>query len=89
MSKTNEATPSPPSSSSGEGRIVDSALGLKEEAIALLLDLVREPSLLGQEAGAQAVVRRAFERVGVDVHEFPIDEAKLRQHPGYSPSIVS
>jgi acetylornithine deacetylase len=89
MNSPSEATLGTPSSSSQEGRIVDSALGLKEEAIALLLDLVREPSLLGQEAGAQAVVRQAFERLSLDVHEFPIDEAKLRQHPGYSPSIVS
>jgi acetylornithine deacetylase len=53
------------------------------------VDLVREPSLLGQEAGAQRVVRRAFESLGLDVHEFAIDDAKLRQHRGYSPSIVS
>ena len=55
---------------------------LRGDAVRLLSDLVREPSLLGQEAGAQAVVKQAFERLGLDVHEFAIDESKLRAHPG-------
>jgi acetylornithine deacetylase len=72
-----------------ESRIVAAARGLKEEAVRLLVDLVKEPSLLGDEAGAQRIVRRAFEGLGVAVREFSIDEARLREHPGYSPSIVS
>jgi acetylornithine deacetylase len=79
----------PPAAREAEARIVEAAGGLRDEAVALLVDLVREPSLLGDEAGAQAVVRRAFDDLGVRVHEFAIDEDKLRQHPGYSPSIVS
>ena len=85
------ASPAPTSAgtSAEEGRIVAAAHGLKKDAIALLVDLVREPSLLGEEAGAQQVVRRAFDDLGVAVHEFPIDEARLKEHPGFSPSIVS
>jgi acetylornithine deacetylase len=72
-----------------ERRIIAAARGLKQEAIDLLVDLVKEPSLLGDEAGAQRVVCRAFEGLGVDVREFAIDEERLKQHPGYSPSIVA
>ncbi len=78
-----------PATTADERRIIAAARGLEQEAIGLLVDLVKEPSLLGDEAGAQRVVRRAFEGLGVDVREFAIDEERLRQHPGYSPSIVS
>jgi acetylornithine deacetylase len=61
----------------------------REEAVALLRELVAQPSLLGDEQGAQALMRREFERNGLAVHEFEIDEAKIREHPGYSPSIIS
>lgn len=60
----------------------------RDEAIDLLCRLVREPSLLGQEASAQALMRDEFAGMGLAVHEFAIDEAKIREHPGYSPSIV-
>lgn len=62
---------------------------LRDDAVALLSDLVRCPSLLGAEKGAQDVVRGVFEDMDLQVDEFAIDEAKLKQHPGYSPSIVS
>jgi len=89
MTDSREAFLQATSDSTEEGRIVQAALALKDDAVRLLIDLVREPSLLGHEAGAQAVVRRAFERLGIDVHEFGIDEGKLSRHPGYSPSIIS
>jgi acetylornithine deacetylase len=78
-----------PETSAEEKQIVAAVRDLKEEAVALLVDLVREPSLLGKEASAQVVVKQAFEELGVKVHAFPIDEVRLKQHPGYSPSIVS
>lgn len=78
-----------PAISTDERRIVATALALQEQAVRLLVDLVKEPSLLGQEAGAQQVVKRAFDDLGIAVREFEIDEKRLRQHPGYSPSIVS
>lgn len=59
------------------------------EAVAFLQDLVAHPSLLGREALAQALMKRQFGRLGLAVHEFGIDEDKIRSHPGYSPSIVS
>ncbi len=75
--------------SPAERQLIDAAHNLREQAVGLLVDLVREPSLLGDEAGAQALLARAFKDLGVEVHEFAIDEDKLRQHPAYSPSIIS
>jgi acetylornithine deacetylase len=80
---------SSPATAADERRIVDAALDLRAEAVRLLVDLVKEPSLLGDEAGAQRIVRDAFEALSVEVHEFAIDDDRLREHPGYSPSIIS
>ena len=72
-----------------ESQIIGAVDAQRDEAIALLCELVAEPSLLGAEQSAQALMRREFERNGLRVHEFAIDEDKIRSHPGYSPSIVS
>ncbi len=69
--------------------IRDAVAGLRDEATTLLSDMVRCPSLLGDEKSAQDFVRGVFEDMGLQVDEFAIDEATLKQHPGYSPSIVS
>ncbi len=72
-----------------ETEIVAAVRARTDEARALLCDLVRLPSLLGAEQPAQARMRQEFERSGLAVHEFAIDEARLRDHPGYSPSIMA
>ena len=72
-----------------EAEIVAAVDAARDDALKLLQALVAEPSLLGQEAGAQALMARQFEALGLAVREFAIDEDKLRGHPGYSPSIVS
>ncbi len=83
------ASPSSPSAAEPPVRtIVDGVERLREDAVALLGDLVREPSLLGAEAGAQARIASAFRDLGLAVREFEIDEAALKDHPGYSPSIL-
>jgi acetylornithine deacetylase len=69
--------------------IRDAVLALRQPAVDLLCKLVAEPSLLGAEASAQALVARHFRQLGLRVDEFEIDEDKIREHPGYSPSIVS
>lgn len=73
----------------GPAKIRDAVANLRDEAVALLSDMVRCPSLLGEEKSAQNFVRGVFEDMGLQVDEFAIDEVKLKQHPGYSPSIVS
>jgi acetylornithine deacetylase len=62
---------------------------LRAPAVALLSRLVAEASLLGDEAGAQRLMAQQFQQLGLRVDEFEIDEDKIRDHPGYSPSIVS
>ncbi|MBL8352828.1 MAG: ArgE/DapE family deacylase [Burkholderiaceae bacterium] len=71
-----------------ESQIVEAVAAQRGEAVALLSELVAQPSLLGQEQGAQALMAREFAGLGLRVHEFAIDEDKIRDHPGYSPSIV-
>jgi acetylornithine deacetylase len=51
----------------------------------LLVRLVEAPTLLGQEAPGQAVMRAAFEEIGLAPLEVPLDPAALRAHPGASP----
>jgi acetylornithine deacetylase len=72
-----------------ERDILDTVAAQRSEAVALLQELVAHPSLLGHEASAQGLMKRQFGRLGLRVHEFAIDEARIRSHPGYSPSIVS
>jgi acetylornithine deacetylase len=72
-----------------ESAIVSAAHALRGDAVAMLQELVAQPSLLGQEQGAQDVMERAFHALDLRVDRFAIDEALLRQHPAYSPSIVS
>ena len=48
------------------------------EAVAFLQALVKEPSLLGQEQSAQALMKARFQALGLDVRELVIDEAKLK-----------
>jgi len=62
---------------------------LRTPAVGLLSRLVAEPSLLGDEGGAQRLMAQQFRQLGLRVDEFEIDEDKIRDHPGYSPSIVS
>jgi acetylornithine deacetylase len=72
-----------------ETAILAAVAAQRDEAVALLTELVAEPSLLGAEPGAQALMRREFERNGLDIHEFEVDEERIRDHPGYSPSLIS
>ena len=53
--------------------------------VALLRELVAEPTLLGRESPGQAVMWRAFERLGLEPFEVPLDAAALERHPGGAP----
>lgn len=70
-------------------QIIGAVAALRTEAVGMLAELVRHPSLLGAEASAQACMQGHFEQLGLRVHAFAIDEARIRAHPGYSPSIMS
>jgi acetylornithine deacetylase len=71
-----------------EQDILGAVAALQPASVALLAELVAQPSLLGDEAGAQLLMEREFASLGLRVHAFEVDEAKIRQHPGYSPSIL-
>ncbi|MBL8331660.1 MAG: ArgE/DapE family deacylase [Rubrivivax sp.] len=71
-----------------EAEILGAVAAQRDEAVQFLQALVAEPSLLGQEQSAQALMKRRFGAMGLDVRELVIDEAALRDHPGYSPSIL-
>jgi acetylornithine deacetylase len=51
----------------------------------LLVRLVEAPTLLGQEATGQALMRDAFVELGLDPVDLPLDAEALREHPGASP----
>ncbi|HYG90613.1 MAG TPA: ArgE/DapE family deacylase [Azospirillum sp.] len=69
--------------------ILGAVMMLREEGVRLLADLVRIPSLLGQEGPAQDLMARTFVELGLEVDRFVIDEAALKTQPGWSPSLVS
>ena len=52
---------------------------------ALLTELVRAPTVLGNEAAGQDVMREAFGELGLDQVDVPMDADALRAHPGHSP----
>ncbi|MCM2329666.1 acetylornithine deacetylase [Geopseudomonas sagittaria] len=73
-----------------EGKILKCVAALRDDAVQMLGELVEQPSLLGEEASAQAYMEGVFrDRLGLRVERFDIDEDKIRNHPGYSPSLVS
>ena len=63
--------------------------GLRDDTVRMLSELVALPSLLGEESGAQAWMADRLGTMGLRVDRFDIDEAALRGHPGWSPSLVS
>lgn len=77
------------SSTLNEQQILGAVRSLKGECVDMLCELVAHASLLGDEAPAQAVMARKFGQLGLKVDEFEIDESKIQQHPGYSPSLIS
>jgi acetylornithine deacetylase len=72
-----------------EAEILAAVQAQRDDAVQLLCRLVAEPSLLGHEAPAQALMAAEFAAMGLEVRTLDIDESRLRDHPGYSPSLVS
>jgi acetylornithine deacetylase len=67
-------------------RIVESSEG---EIVDMLARLVEFPSLLGNEAPAQAYMRSVYESLELDIDEFEVNSEMLSKHPAYSPSIIA
>jgi acetylornithine deacetylase len=62
------------------------AVAAEEAAMAeLLCELVAAPTLLGDEAPGQAIMRRAFAELGLEPFDVPLDPEALAEHPGAAP----
>ena len=61
---------------------------LRDEATEMLAALVRIPSMMGHEAGAQKIMAGAFADLGLAVETFAVEDAAIRDLPGYSPALV-
>lgn len=68
--------------------IKNAVASLADEGTVLLADLVREGSVLGEEAGAQALMAERFADMGLDVDRFEVDLATIRDLPGFSPPVI-
>jgi acetylornithine deacetylase len=65
---------------------ITAAVAAEEPAmVALLEELVAAPTLLGDEAPGQEVMRRAFAGLGLEPFDVPLDPAVLAGHPGAAP----
>lgn len=61
---------------------------LESRAVERLAALVREPSVLGREEGAQRRMTEWFEELGLEVRRVPIDLEAIRDRPGFSPPLI-
>jgi acetylornithine deacetylase len=62
------------------------AVAAEEAAMAeLLAELVEAPTLLGDEAAGQAIMRRTFAALGLEPFDVPLDPDALAGHPGAAP----
>lgn len=58
-------------------------LGLREEMIEMLAELVKIPSVTGDEGPAQEFVKKAYEGLGLQVETITASRKKLESHPGF------
>ncbi|MDJ0820085.1 MAG: hypothetical protein QNJ58_28035, partial [Desulfobacterales bacterium] len=56
---------------------------LRDEMIDSLAELVRIPSVVGNEKPAQEFMQEQYERLGLDVTTFEADKDKVGQHSAY------
>ncbi len=78
---TSTATPT-------DAAILEAVAAEQADAVDLLADLVREPSMLGQEQGAQDIMAGVFGAMGLEVDRFEVDLAAISHLPGFSPPLV-
>ena len=69
--------------SSPEKKVCGQISGMREEIVQTLQELVRIPSVVGQEGKAQAYVDRLFRSLGLGVVSLAPDIEKVKTHPGF------
>jgi acetylornithine deacetylase len=63
--------------------------GLRDDMIHTLAELVRIPSVVGNEGPAQEFMQRQYEDLGLDMETFEADKNKVGQHSAYVESGLS
>lgn len=59
--------------------------GRRDWAVSLLADMVRHPTVLGQEESGQLHLAGVFDSLGYATHVEPIDINRIKNLPGFSP----
>jgi len=72
-----------------EKRVITEVDQRFEDTISFLRKLVREPSVLGNEAGAQEVVFARLHELGLHPEKWDLDLEVLRGHPAFGPLELS
>jgi acetylornithine deacetylase len=66
-------------------KILDTIDKNRDKAITFLQDMIRIPSVTGDEAAIQRFLSDYMHKIGLDVDMWETDWEKLKQHPGYRP----
>jgi acetylornithine deacetylase len=69
--------------------ILDAVTGLQDDAVAMLIGLVRHRSVLGHEHGALDAMAAAYDGLGLAPRRVPVDIDALADKPGFSPPLIS
>ncbi|MEZ4733451.1 MAG: ArgE/DapE family deacylase [Caldilineaceae bacterium] len=70
---------------SAQTQIQEAVDRLFDQQVGFLRDLVRIPSLRGQEAPCQDLIAATLRQMGYVVDQWQLDVADLHHHPGFSP----
>jgi len=68
--------------------IIDAVDTKFEDEVAFLQEIVRAPSLRGEEEGVQRIVAGALAGRGYEVETYPVEVDALKSHPAYSPATI-
>jgi acetylornithine deacetylase len=66
-------------------KILDAIDKNRDRAITFLQDMIRIPSVTGDEAAIQRFLSDYMRKIGLEVDMWETDWEKLKQHPGYRP----
>src|SRR5512140_2399005 len=64
-------------------RVCDTIAGMREEIVSALQELVRIPSVVGEEGKAQGFVEERYRSLGLAVTPLLADPAAVRAHPSF------
>jgi acetylornithine deacetylase len=68
--------------------ILQAVDSLQDDAVALLCDLVRHRSLLGEEQSCLAAMEDVYRSLGLEPRRIPVRPDVLQHHPGFSPPLI-